>query len=199
MIDPARRALDAAEDADDPAVRRLWLVAAIEAIIGRPVVVVGGTAVDFHTGGYQATDIDLVGAVSKADKQALIDAGFDLVGSRYLAWPFRTGDRQLIEFPDGVLDGTLIQVALDEGVIVKVISLESLVVDRLEQVTDRTLVTFEEAVRLVVATAERIDWSIVVNAIDQRPLRTVMVELTRRVLIEAGELDSADRWFAPRS
>ena len=198
MIEAARRALEAAEQADDPSVRRLWLVAAIEAIISRSVVIVGGAAVDFHTGGYQATDVDLVGVVSKADRQALIDAGFEIVGSRYLSWSFRTGNPQLVEFPDGVLDGTLIQVVLDSGVAVNVISLESLVIDRLEQATDKTLVTFEEAVRLVAATGDRIDWSLVAGAISQRPLRGVIEIVANRVLIEAGENERAVRWFGSK-
>ena len=158
-------------------------------------MLVGGVAVDLHTGVYTPTDIDLVGAVSKDDKQRLVDAGFEADGSRHIRWTFSDGTSELVEFPDDVLDGTLVGVTLNDDVVVNVISLESLVIDHLEQATDQTVVTYEEAVRLVAATTESVDWPVVSNRIRERPLRAPIESLARRVLEEAGEMDISERWF----
>ena len=175
--------------------RRLWLVAAVQAIVGHPVVLVGGAAVDLHTGGYNPTDIDLVGAVTSDDRQALEDAGFDRIGSRYFRWGFPDGSHELVEFPDSVLDGELVQLELDGGVAVNVISLESLVVDRLLQATDRSMVTFEEAVRLVAAVVGEVDWRWVADDIRARPLRQPIERFARKAILEVGANEIADAWF----
>lgn len=47
--------LNRADAETDPVLRGLWLVSAIDAIVERPVFLVGGTAVDLHTGGYEPT------------------------------------------------------------------------------------------------------------------------------------------------
>ena len=159
------------------------------------MILVGGAAVDLHTGGYNPTDIDLVGALSADDRQTLVDAGFQRVGSRHFRWMFPDGSQELVEFPDSVLDGDVVEIELTDGVTVNVISMESLVVDRLEQATDRTLVTFEEAVRLVAAVATDVDWNVVTDNIRARPLRQPLERITRKVLEDLGERDLADRWF----
>ncbi len=158
------------------------------------MILVGGAAVDFHTGGYTVTDIDLVGSVTKGDRRRLQDVGFVAVGSQHLRWDFPDGLSELVEFPDGVLDGDLMQIGLSDTVKINTITLESLVVDRILQATDRTLVNLEEAVRLVVA--DDVDWSRVSADITARPQHTALTSAVRRVLTAAGQESLADEWFA---
>ncbi|MCL1588396.1 MAG: hypothetical protein M3092_08255 [Actinomycetia bacterium] len=163
------RELEAAEREHDPMVRRLWLVAAIQAIVPRPVFLVGGSAVDLHTGSYRPTDIDLVGAVGVADRVALIDAGFVESGGRHVKWVFSDGSAELVEFPESRLDGTFERITLSEDTAINVITVESLIVDRINQATDGMSVTFDEAVRLVIAVGDRVDWAAIASELAGRP------------------------------
>jgi hypothetical protein len=169
---PGRAELTTADSEADPSLRRLWLVAAIDAIVARPVFLVGGAAVDLHTGGYQPTDVDLVGVVTAQDRIALVDAGFVETGGRHLRWDYPDGKSELVEFPESTLDGSFERIQLSDEVLVSVITVESLVVDRIVQATDGTDVTFDEALRLIVATADRadrVDWLGVAADIKARP------------------------------
>ncbi|VAW09315.1 hypothetical protein MNBD_ACTINO02-1877, partial [hydrothermal vent metagenome] len=91
MSDSGRVELVAANQEADPTIRRLWLVAAIQAIVARPVFLVGGAAVDLHTGSYRPTDVDIVGVVSGTDLTALVEAGFVDLGGRHLKWIYSDG------------------------------------------------------------------------------------------------------------
>jgi len=197
MTLPGRSELEAAGREPDPTKRRLWLVAAVQAIVSRPVFLVGGSAVDLHTGSYLPTDIDLVGAVSAADRVALIDAGFVETGGRHLQWTFPDGDIALVEFPESRLDGSFERIALSEDVAINVITAESLIVDRIHQATDGTLVTFDEAVRLVTAVGDRVDWALVAHDLASRPEAIYLgsVSRTRDVLASAGMDDVAVTYF----
>jgi hypothetical protein len=169
VITRGKQELMHADSESDPSLRRLWLVAAIDTIVARPVFLVGGAAVDLHTGRYQPTDVDLVGVVTADDVSALLDAGFvDQVG-RHLRWDYPNGVSELVEFPGSTLDGSFERIQLSDTVTVNVISLESLLVDRIMQATDGTDVTFDEALRLIVATADRADWSAVAAEINTNP------------------------------
>lgn len=68
-----------------------------------------------------------------------------------------------------------------------IIDVESLVIDRISQATDGSGVTFDEALRLIVATANRVDWSSVATSLRARPdaryLR--LIEKARELLIAA--------------
>ena len=154
-----------ADSESDPSLRRLWLVAAIDAIVARPVFLVGGAAVDLHTGRYQPTDVDLVGVVTTEDVSELVDAGFVDEAGRHLRWDYPDGTSEFVEFPGSALDGTFERIQLSDTVTVSVISLESLLVDRIIQATDGTDMTFDEALRLIVATEDRVDWSAVATEI----------------------------------
>ena len=158
-----------ADSESDPALRRLWIVAAIDAIVPRPIFLVGGAAVDLHTGRYQPTDVDLVGVVTSKDRSALVDAGFVESGGRHLRWDFPDGTSELVEFPGSTLDGTSERIQLSDTVAVNVISVESLVVDRIAEATDGATVTYDDALRLIVATTDRVDWVAVVAEIDAKP------------------------------
>ncbi len=149
--------------------RSLWLVAAIEKIVGKPLVLVGGSAANTYTGEYVPTDIDLIGSgITPADRTRLTEFGFTDpgVGHRHVHITLRPGELPVfVEFPTPPLDAEQVsQVELADDVIVSVISLTDLVVDRLKQATDGTEVTHDAAVALIAATYEEIDW----EAVDQR-------------------------------
>jgi len=190
--------LGAAAAESDTTRRRLWLVAAIQSIVERPVFLVGGAAVDLYTGSYRPTDVDIVGHITPDDRGALINAGFIETGTRHLRWDFPDGSCELVEFPEPTLDGEFIQVELPGGALVNVISLESLVVDRIHQATDGTATTFQDAVRLVVAAADQVDWPAVSSTIRSRRdvdyLGTVAV--ANAILLAAGEEATAVDHFS---
>ena len=188
MKQPGLRELGAADREHDPMVRRLWVVAAVQAIVSRPIFLVGGSAVDLHTGSYRPTDIDLVGAVGAADRASLIDFGFLESGGRHLKWVFSDGSVELVEFPESRLDGTFERIALSEDITINVISVESLIVDRIHQATDGTSVTFDEAVRLVIAVGDRVDWAAIASDLASRPEAIYLGSIgrARDVLLGAG-------------
>ncbi|MEA2009638.1 MAG: hypothetical protein U9N78_02935 [Actinomycetota bacterium] len=161
MIHPFLR--KAANAPPDSVKRHLLVVAAVEAIIGRPVVLVGGAAVNVVTGTYYPTDLDLVASVSAADREKLVSAGFDWagVGHRHLSLTLPDDEVILVEFPDSVLDTVFPpeQIEVDPGVFVSVISLNDLVMDRLRQATDGTIVTLDAAIDLTSVAYASIDWS----------------------------------------
>lgn len=149
--------------------RSLWVTAAVEQIIGKPLVLVGGAAANTYTDEYVPTDIDLIGSdIGPTDRVKLTEYGFTDpgVGYRHLHITLRQGEAPTyIKFPTPPLDAedvTLVELA--KGVLVSIISLTDLVVDRLKQATDGTDVTHDAAVALIAATYEELDW----EAIDQR-------------------------------
>jgi hypothetical protein len=62
------------------------------------------------------------------------------------------------------------------------------VVDRITQATDGTTVTFDEAVRLIVATTDRVDWVAVVAEIDANPQTPYLgsTGMAHELLVAAG-------------
>jgi hypothetical protein len=152
----------AAHAEPDTTERHLILVAAIAAVLQRDVVVVGGSAVNAHTGTYNPTDIDLVGELGPAEREELVQWGFTWrgVGHRHLSYEFPDGEIALVEFPSSTLDGIRPpewrEVAPDVGV--WVMALDDLMMDRLEQATDGSPVTFEAVVSLASAKYGSIDW-----------------------------------------
>ena len=102
----------------------------------------------------------MVGSVDSRDEAALARLGFVRDGRH---WVWGTGDEEIaIEVPAETLCGEdppeLVEV---EGVVVRVISINDLLMDRLVQATDGTLVTWDEALALAITAQDRIDWSIV--------------------------------------
>jgi len=144
----------------DSAERVLLAAAAFDTVVRAPLVLAGGAAQMIHTGHPRLTDIDMVGPVDSRDKAALSESGF---GRDRRHWVCGTGtDEVAIEVPSETLFGEeppeLVEV---EGVIVRVISINDLMMDRLVQATDGTRVTWEEALALAVAAHNRLDWSLV--------------------------------------
>ena len=198
MTDPGvMRALGRASETTDPALRRLWVVAAIEALLGRRFVIVGGVAVDLHTGSYRPTDIDLIGSLSSSDRASLADAGFVEHGSRHVAWAPPGDTPILIEFPAASLDADYELIELEPGTTVAVIDLTGLLVDRLIQATHPNSVSFDDAVSLVAAVADDVDWAALAGRLRARPEAEYLglVGTTMRVLRRAGLTDEA-RLFA---
>jgi hypothetical protein len=157
-VQRARRALEHAEQASDEIDRSVWLAKAADHAIEGKAVLVGGAAVNLHTGSYRPTDIDMCAYLNKEDRLMLKDLGFDHRHGDHFAYTFGDGETWLLEFPASQVDGDVTSIRLTSDEILQVISLESLIVDRVLQATDGTGVTFDEAVRLCVAVMESADW-----------------------------------------
>lgn len=140
--------------------RKLLLAAGFSEVALEDAVLVGGTAVELHTGSYRPTDIDLVGRRRAGAAQQLEDLGFRKSG-RHWIFEFDDGETLAIEVPDSHLGDFAVEPAqmidLDPGRIA-VIALDDLMMDRLLQATGGEPVTMAEAVRLATAAYERIDW-----------------------------------------
>lgn len=173
----ARTALDRAEQASDEIDRSLWLAKAADHAISDRAVLVGGTAVNLHTGMYNPTDVDLCAYLDEADRHALTQLGFENIQGDHFRYSFGGGQVMLLEFPDARVDGGVMQVALDDDEALLVIDRESLVVDRVEQATDRTQVTFDEAVRYCFAVADQVDWPQVETEIHRRDQANPLLKL----------------------
>lgn len=133
-----------AVDADpcDPA-RSVLIAAAVASAFGGQVVLVGGAAVNLHTGVHRPTDIDLIARLGPEQHLALERLGFRRRGRHYqLDAP---DGPILIEFLDDHLyplltsEPEVIEVA--PGVRAQVIALDDLMMDRTLQATDGTEVT----------------------------------------------------------
>lgn len=130
-----------------------------EAALEAPVLV-GGTAVELHTGAYRPTDIDLVGYLKPDSGAILAELGFEREGRHWLL-TFADGETLAIEVPGDRLDDYALEAPLLIDLApgrLAVISLNDLMMDRLLQATGGEPVTMEEAVRLATAAYERIDW-----------------------------------------
>lgn len=177
--DKARTALVRAEQATDDIDRSVWLAKAADYAISDRAVLVGGTAVNLHTRLYNPTDVDMCAYLDKADRQALVELGFENTQGDHFRYTFEDGLVMLLEFPSRRVDGEVMLVALDDGEPLTVIDRESLVVDRIEQATDRTKVTFDEAVRLCYAVAGEVDWSRVESEITKRDHANPLLKLVQ--------------------
>ena len=148
--------------------RSLWLAKAADYSIRERAVLVGGAAVNLHTGSYRPTDIDMCARLDEADRQVLVDVGFRNTQGDHFAFEFDNGEVWLLEFPASIVDGDVSSIRLSREDTLYVIRLESLVIDRVLQATDGTTVTFDEAVRLVVAAFEEADWDWVSEDVRRR-------------------------------
>lgn len=154
----AQAALRSAERESNELDRSLWLAsAAAHAIDGRAVLV-GGAAVNMHTQSYRPTDVDMCAHLDESDRRALEDVGFQRQHGDHFSFEFPDGEVWLLEFPSSQVDGDVSVVALDDDQTLEVISLESLIVDRVLQATDGTGLTFDEALRLLVSVFHDADW-----------------------------------------
>lgn len=140
--------------------RKLLTAAAFSEAALENAVLVGGTAVELHTGSYRPTDIDLVGYIRSGSDATLVELGFARKGRHWL-FVFDDGETLAIEVPGDRLADYAIEaprfIDLAPGQLA-VISLNDLMMDRLLQATGGEPVTMDEAVRLATAAYERIDW-----------------------------------------
>lgn len=166
--DRAKRALERADTAEDEISRSLWLSKAADHGISAKAVLVGGAAVNLHTGSYRPTDVDMCAYLDEADRASLRSLGFGHIQGDHFDYTFSDGETWLIEFPDTHVDGTVVPVRLAQDEILEVISLESLMVDRLLQATDGSGVTFDEAVRLAFATYNTANWEEIEKDVSRR-------------------------------
>ena len=139
----------------------LYAAAAFDALVEHPQILVGGGAQVVHTRQHRPTDIDLVGPITPRDMEALADAGFEKQGRHWIyAWTLMEGVS--VEVPSGHLLGQDPPEIIDvDGHPLQVISLEDLMIDRLVQATDRTPVTWDEAMELAGASFDRVNWDVV--------------------------------------
>lgn len=170
MTDPVRAgaALKRAEDTSDEIERSVWLAMAADYAIRRTAVLVGGAAVNLYTGSYRPTDVDLCAYLDPQDRESMSKIGFVHLQGDHFAYTFGDGERWLLEFPDSQVDGDVQVLELDTDNQITVITLESLIVDRVLQATDGTGTTFDEALRLWVAVADRADWAKVGSELVER-------------------------------
>jgi hypothetical protein len=187
-VDAARRALERAEEANDDVDRTVWLAKAADHAISRDAVLVGGAAVNLHTAVYKPTDVDLCAYLDDDDRTELARLGFQNLQGDHFLYTFRDGEKWPVEFPGSVVDGDVMNVSLDSDEILTVINTESLVLDRIRQATDRTGVTFDEAVRLCRAVKETANWALVerrINTEDREAPLLRLRETYERVLAKA--------------
>jgi len=165
----AGRALHEAEASNEEEIARsVWLAKAADYAVMDVAVLVGGAAVNLHTGSYRPTDVDLCAFLGEDDRQAMIDVGFRNTEGDHFSYSFADDEMWLLEFPDSQVDGDVAILQLSERDSLAVITPESLMVDRLLQATDGTNATFDDAVRLGVALIASIDWEWVSEEIARR-------------------------------
>jgi len=103
-----------------------------------------------------------VADVGLAEREELKRWGFSWagVGHRHISYEFPDGEIVLVEFPSSTLHGIRPPEwrEVRPGTGVWVIALDDLMMDRLQQVTDGSVVTFEAAVSLARVMHDRIDW-----------------------------------------
>jgi hypothetical protein len=164
------------------------LAKAADYAVSREAVLVGGAAVNLHTASYRPTDIDLCAYLEVRDREELKRLGFNQIQGDHFTYTFRDGERWPVEFPESVVDGDVMRVVLEPGVMLTVITTESLVLDRLRQATDETGVTFDEAVRLCRAVRGNADWGLIKTKVHEetrRSPRMRLAETYERVLAKA--------------
>lgn len=132
MIENLNKKLDKAISVKDSADR----IAAIGAVVaeamrsrGQDPILVGGAAVEFYTrGGYSTEDLDFVAEGGSEVTEIMQSLGFEKIGKDFV-------DRRrglYIEFPSATIAAGEISDEIDvDGVSLRIISCEDLVVDRL--------------------------------------------------------------------
>ena len=170
--------------------QRLLLAAALTALLGKELIVVGGTAEEYWAGGeYHPTDLDLCPRPSESDLKALESVGLRKIGRHWT----RADLPVAVEFPgSGDNIETTITVKIG-GVSIRIISCEDLYLDRVRQATvtwPREDVSFDSALEIALTNYVTMDWDYVrgrlrVIASTERTVGTLMVSVNRRVRARA--------------
>lgn len=97
--------------------------------VGEDPVLVGGAAVEFYTeGGYATKDIDMVAVGGEPLREVMKELGFEKRGKDFINKPLEL----YVEFPSECLNAFEKSDDLDvDGISLKIISIEDLIVDRL--------------------------------------------------------------------
>jgi len=171
--------------------RQLYLAAAISAGFeeqGIPVVLVGGTVVEFYTaGGYTTADIDMIlPPLEKSEIEAVMEEiGFVRSGD-YRHWshpeiPFP------VEFPPGPLQighlavGELNEIDI-EGIKLKILKVEDILLDRLVMAQEwADLQAQVQAEMLMYAHYEEIDWPYLHRQAAQIEVLKILQDVQKKV------------------
>lgn len=94
--------------------RSLWLALAADYAIKRRAVLVGGAAVNLHTGSYRPTAVDMCAYLDVADRESMRAVGFENLQGDHFAYTFGDGEHWLIGFPDSQVDGDVEEVVSTE-------------------------------------------------------------------------------------
>ena len=161
-LERARAALGVAEREPEHWKRLLLVAAAVAAALEPdPAYVVGGMVVESYTqGSYMTRDIDFASALLREQIAPRIEPlGFERLPSGSWIHPRL---RVVLDFP-GRLDpeemSRLVTVDLGGGVSIRILSLEDILLDRLQAAVHWGDLASEEWVRhMLAAHADRIDW-----------------------------------------
>ena len=178
-------------------VRSLWLAKAADYAITDRASLVGGAAVNLHTGSYNPTDVDLCARLDESDREALVQIGFRHFQGDHFSYLFDDGQEWLLEFPDSQVDGDVMTIRLSPDDLLSVIRPESLIVDRVLQATDRTRITYDEALRLCLALFDKADWQVVSD--DIRTRDSLEPGLKLQSVYDRLIGDARSRWKDPDS
>lgn len=176
----------------DPFLRRLYFVAILTKYLpesAKPVVV-GGHAVEFHTGGRYATgDIDLVCPDRQALNALLTSWGFDRQGRHW-----GRDDLELyVEAPGEALEGAEADRVVEgelEGLPVFVIGAEDLLVDRLNAYVHwRYADDGFWAQQILRAHGKELDWDYLQRRCEQEDTLAALLDMKTRWETEVGKED----------
>lgn len=153
----------------------------------RPILV-GGTAVELYTAGAYATaDMDLVVADRSCAAQALAEMGFQPHGRHW----FHPGWEIAVEVPDTELAGDyhrLLELELSDGSVVFCISIEDLLIDRLNAAVHwRSAEDRRWAKELLREHAARVDWGYLRGRAAQEGTLAQLEELWQEVQDEGAQ------------
>src|SRR5712692_5005292 len=166
--------------------QRLLLAAALTALLGKELIVVGGTAEEYWAGGeYHPTDLDLCPRPSPSDLKALESVGLRKIGRHWT----REDLPVAVEFPGSGDDIERTVTFKIGGVSIRMISCEDLYLDRVRQATvawPREDVSFDSAFEIALTNYATMDWDYVrvklrATASTERGVGTLMVSVNRRV------------------
>ncbi|HET9672564.1 MAG TPA: hypothetical protein VFQ40_06920 [Actinomycetota bacterium] len=181
--------------------RHLLVAAALNAVLERAPIVVGGTAEEFQAGSpYHETDLDLCGVVAHAERATLRSLGFRKEGRHWI----HDASEVAVEFPDERIDGDIERVerVRVRGGETMIIGVDDLYLDRLRRATApianvEATVEFHSALAVATGAFERIDRRYVLRRIRDIERREPRIGARMRGL-DSGIRRLAKRAQAPQ-
>jgi hypothetical protein len=158
-LERGRKLLRKAKESKRPLEQRLMVAAAITTVMASPPIVVGGTAEEFWAhDDYHPTDLDLIPRPSPADENAFLELGLKRKGRFWIHpdLPVAT------EFPhDPSFEVRRTSDKRIAGVTVKLIGVDDLYLDRLQQTTMTESTSdqhFASLLAVAAANWDQLDW-----------------------------------------